>query len=51
MKGKVNFRLRALCFILSAMLLIPTLVQAKDAEEHFKERRLQMILGLKLAPD
>jgi Spy/CpxP family protein refolding chaperone len=51
MKGKVNFKIVALCVILSAMLLIPTLVQAKDSEEQFKERRMQMILGLKLAPD
>jgi hypothetical protein len=52
MKGKVNFKLGALCAILSAMLVIPALVQAKDdSAEHFKAFRAQLIKSLKLAPD
>jgi len=32
MKGKFNFKLGALCAIISAMLLMPTLGQAKGEE-------------------
>jgi Spy/CpxP family protein refolding chaperone len=52
MKGKFNFKLGALCAILSAMLLIPTLGQAKEGEgARYKEKRNQMIKELKLAPE
>jgi hypothetical protein len=52
MKGKFNFKLGALCAILSAMLLIPALGQAKeDAGAAYKKQRGQMIKELKLAPE
>jgi Spy/CpxP family protein refolding chaperone len=52
MKGKVNFKLGLLCAILSAMLVAPALGQGKDGpEEQFKQRRMEMIKQLKLAPD
>jgi hypothetical protein len=52
MKGKFNFKLGALCAILSAMLLIPALGQAKDEEgAAYKKQRGQMIKELKLAPE
>ncbi len=51
MRGNLNFKLGALCAILSAMLLLPALVQAKDEGEQFKERKMQLIKGLKLAPE
>jgi vacuolar-type H+-ATPase subunit I/STV1 len=52
MKGKFNFKLGALCAILSAMLLMPALVQAKGEEAAVhKEKKDQMIKELKLAPE
>ncbi len=52
MKGKFNIKLGLLCAILSAMLVVPALAQAKkDTGEVFKERREQMIKNLKLAPE
>ncbi len=52
MKGKFNFKLGALCAILSAMLLLPALGQAKEkGEAHYKAQNDQMIKELKLAPE
>jgi hypothetical protein len=52
MKGKFNFKLGALCAILSAMLLMPALVQAKGEEAAVqKGKKDQMIKELKLAPE
>ena len=52
MKGKFNFKLGALCAILGAMLLMPTLGQAKEeGEAGYKKQKDQMIKELKLAPD
>jgi hypothetical protein len=52
MKGKFSFKLGALCAILSAMLLIPALGQAKDDEgAAYKKQRGQMIKEVKLAPE
>ncbi len=52
MKGKFNFKLGALCAILSAMLLIPALGQAKEEEgAAYKKQKGQMIKELKLAPE
>jgi hypothetical protein len=52
MKGKFNFKLGALCAILSAMLLMPALGQAVEEEgAHYKEQKDQIIKELKLAPD
>ena len=52
MKGRFNFKLAALCAILSAMLVAPALGQSKaDPEQKFKQYRMQMIKQLKLAPD
>jgi len=52
MKGKFNFKLGALCAILSAVLLMPALVQAKGEEAAVqKDKRDQMIKELKLAPE
>jgi hypothetical protein len=52
MKGKFNFKLGALCAILSAMLLMPALVQAKGEEAAVqKDKRDQMIKELKLTPE
>ena len=53
MKGKFNFKLGALCAILSAMLLMPALGQAKVKGEEGarKEQKDQMIKELKLAPE
>ena len=52
MKGKCNFKLGALCAILSAMLLIPALGQAKEGEgAHYKEQLGKIIKELKLAPE
>lgn len=51
MRGKFNFKLGVLCAILGAMLLIPALVQAKDEGEQFKEGKMHLIKGLKLAPE
>jgi Spy/CpxP family protein refolding chaperone len=52
MKGKFNFKLGTLCAVLSAMLLMPALGQAKeDAGVRQQERKGQMIKELKLAPE
>ena len=52
MKGKVNFKLGALCAILSAMLLMPALGQAKEkGKAGYKAQKDQMIKELKLAPE
>ena len=52
MKGKFNFKLGALCAILGAMLLMPTLGQAKGEEgAGYKAQKGQMIKELKLAPE
>ena len=52
MKGKVNFKLGALCAILGAMLLMPALGQAKGEEAAVqKDKKDQIIKELKLAPE
>ena len=53
MKGRFNFKLAALCAILSVMLIAPALVQAKDekGEEYYKKHKAEIIKELKLAPD
>ena len=52
MNGKLNFKLGTLCAILSAMLLMPALGQAKgEAAAGYKEQKDQMIKELKLAPE
>ncbi len=52
MKGMFNFKLAALCAILSAALVVPVWAQGKgNVAEGFKQERIQMIKQLKLAPD
>ena len=52
MKGKFNFKLGALCAILSAMLVMPALGQVKEkGEAGYKAQKAQMIKELKLAPE
>jgi len=52
MKGKFNFKLAALCAIISAMLVMPALGQAKkEAGARHQEQKDQMIKELKLAPE
>ena len=52
MKGKFNFKLGALGAILSAMLLMPALGQAKEkGEAGYKAQKAQMLKELKLAPE
>ena len=52
MSSKFNFKLVALCAILSAMLLMPALGQAKGEEAAVqKEKTDQIIKELKLAPE
>lgn len=53
MKGKFNFKMVALFAILSAVLVVPGMVQAKDekGEQYYKEHKEQIIKQLKLAPD
>jgi hypothetical protein len=52
MKGKVNFKLGALCAVLGAMLLMPALGQAKGEEAAIqKDKKDQIIKELKLAPE
>jgi hypothetical protein len=52
MKGKFNFKLGALCAILSAMLLMPALGQAKEkGEAGYKAQKAQILKDLKLAPE
>ncbi len=52
MKGKFNFKLGALCAILSAMLLMPALGQAVEEEgAHHKAQKDRIIKELKLSPE
>ena len=51
MSRKFNFKLVALCTILSAMLVVPALGQGNNEGGQFKERKAQMIKQLKLSPD
>ena len=52
MKGKFNFKLAALCAIISAMLVMPALGQAKEeAGARHQEQKDQIIKELKLAPE
>jgi Spy/CpxP family protein refolding chaperone len=52
MKGMFNFKLAALCAILSVALVVPALAQGKgDVAERFKQERTQMIKQMKIAPD
>jgi hypothetical protein len=53
MKGKFNFKLVALCAILSAMLVMPALgqVKVKGEEGARKEQKDQMVKEMKLAPE
>jgi Spy/CpxP family protein refolding chaperone len=53
MKGKFIFKLGALCAILSAMLLMPALGQAKEDSwgEMHKMRRAAAVKELKLSPE
>jgi Spy/CpxP family protein refolding chaperone len=53
MQGQFNFKLGALCAILSAMLLMPAPGQAKEEEgaARYKEQRDKIIKELKLAPE
>jgi hypothetical protein len=52
MKGKFNFKIGVLCAIISAMLVMPALGQAKgEGEAQYKAKRDQMIKELKLAPE
>ena len=53
MKGKFNFKLGALCAILSVMVLIPALGQAKEESwgEFHKMRRASAVQELKLSPE
>jgi Spy/CpxP family protein refolding chaperone len=52
MKGKFNFKLGALCAILSTMLVMPALGQVKEkGEAGYKAQKAQMIKELKLAPE
>ena len=53
MKGEINFKLGALCAILSAMLVMPALGQAKEDSwgEMHKMRRATAVKELKLSPE
>lgn len=53
MKGKFNFKLGALCAIISAMLVLPALGQAKENSwgEMHKMRRATVVKELKLSPE
>ncbi len=53
MKGKFNFKLGALCAIISAMLVLPALSQAKEDSwsEMHKMRRATAVKELKLSPE
>jgi hypothetical protein len=52
MKGKFNFKLGALCAILSVMLLIPAPGQAKEeGGERYKVKKDKIIKEMKLAPE
>ncbi len=52
MKRRFNFKLAALCAILSLALVVPALAQGKsDTAERFKQERTQMIKQMKLPSD
>ena len=53
MKSKFNFKLVALCAVISAMLVMPALgqVKAKGEEGARKAQKDQMVKELKLAPE
>ena len=53
MKGKFNFKLGAICAILSAMLVMPALgqIKVKGEEGARKAQKDQMVKELKLAPE
>jgi hypothetical protein len=52
MNGKFNFKLGALCAVLSLFLVAPALVQAKgEMEEHIKKLKVKIVKQMKLAPD
>ena len=53
MKGKFNFKIGALCAILSALLMMPAPGQAKEEEgaARYKAQRDKIIKELKLAPE
>lgn len=52
MSRKFNFKLVAICAILSAMLVVPALGQGKEAEgERYKAQKDKIIKELKLAPE
>ena len=52
MQSKLNFKLGAVCAILSAMLLMPALGQAVEEEgAHHKAQKDQIIKELKLPPE
>ncbi len=52
MKSKFNFRLRALCVLVIAMLVVPGLGYAKEEKGHNIEKfRAQLMKQLKLTPD
>jgi Spy/CpxP family protein refolding chaperone len=51
MKSKFNFKLGALCAIISAMLVMPALGQVKGEEGARKAQKDQMVKELKLAPE
>jgi hypothetical protein len=52
MSRKFNFKLVALCTLVSAMLVMPALGQVKgEAGANFKAQKDQMIKELKLAPE
>ena len=52
MKGKFNYKLAALCALLSVVLAVPALAADKtDMAERFKQARTRMIEQLKLPPE
>ena len=52
MSRKFNFKLVALCTLVSAMLVMPALGQAKGEEgANYKAQKDQIIKELKLAPE
>jgi small-conductance mechanosensitive channel len=51
-KSKINFRVGVLCALLGALLVAPTLSQAKgEVKEQLKELKGQILKEMKLAPD
>ena len=52
MSRKFNFKLVALCTLVSAMLVMPALVQAKgEAAANYKAQKDKIIKELKLTPE